>query len=125
MTPTTRQVYVNTVVTNYLRLPGTPLRASRRDRRLAAALHDRGIPLRLVWAAFVIAGARWAIRAPQQRKLETIRTLYYFLPAIDEVLDTSPDSDYVLYLAARLRPFVAEKERQLASSDHHALPRPH
>jgi hypothetical protein len=112
-----RQAYVNAVVTNYLRLPGTPLRASRRDRRLAATLHDRGVPLRVVWAAFVIAGVRWAIRGPQQRKLETIRTLYYFLPAIDEVLKTSPDSDYVQYLAARLRPFVAEKERLLASAD--------
>jgi hypothetical protein len=112
-----RQAYVNAVVTNYLRLPGTPLRASRRDRRLAAALHDRCVPLRVVWAAFVIAGVRWAVRGPQQRKLETIRTLYYFLPAIDEVLETSPDSDYVQYLAARLRPFVAEKERLLASAD--------
>lgn len=112
-----RQDYVNAVVTNYLRLPGTPLRASRRDRRLAAALHDRGVPLRVVWAAFVIAGVRWAVRGPHQRNLEKIRTLYYFLPAIDEVLDTSPDSDYVQYLAARLRPFVAEKERLLASAD--------
>jgi hypothetical protein len=112
-----RQAYVNAVVTNYLRLPGTPLRASRRDRPLAAALHDRCVPLRVVWAAFVIAGVRWAVRGPQQRKLETIRTLYYFLPAIDEVLETSPDSDYVQYLAARLRPFVAEKERLLASAD--------
>ena len=115
MTSTARQAYINAVVTNYLRLPGTPLHASRRDRRLAAALHDRGVPLRVVWAAFVIAAVRWAVRGPQQRKLETIRTLYYFLPTIDEVLDSSPDSDYVEYLAARLRPFVAEKERLLAS----------
>ena len=115
MTSTARQAYINAIVTNYLRLPGTPLRASRRDRRLAAVLHDRGVPLRVVWAAFVIAAVRWAVRGPQQRKLETIRTLHYFLPAIDEVLDTSPDSDYVEYLAARLRPFVAEKERLLAS----------
>ena len=112
-----RLAYVKTVLTNYLRLPGTPLRASRRDRRLAAALYDRGVPLRVVWAAFVIAAVRWAIRGPQQRKLEKIRTLYYFLPAIDEVLDTSPESGYVHYLAARLRPFVAEKERLLTSPD--------
>jgi hypothetical protein len=36
----------------------------------------------------VIAGVRWAIRSPRQRKLSPIRTLYYFLPAIDEVLTT-------------------------------------
>jgi len=111
-----RQAYVNAVVNNYLRLPGTPLRASRSDRQLAVSLHNRGVPLRVVWAAFVIAGVRWAVRSPQQRKLQQIRTLYYFLPAIDEVLATSPDPDYVHYLAAKLRPIVAEKERLLDSS---------
>jgi len=109
-----RQAYVNAVARQYVRLPGTPLSASRRDRKLAAELFDRGVPLRLVWAAFVIAAARWTIRSPQQRKLDVIRTLYYFVPAIDEVLDTSPDPDYVQYVAGQLRPFVAEKDRLLA-----------
>ncbi|MCP4594559.1 MAG: hypothetical protein GY842_27830 [bacterium] len=116
MTQNARQAYVNAVVTNYLRLPGTPLRASRRDRQLAAALHDRGVPLRVVWAAFVIASVRWAIRAPQQRRLDRIRTLYYFLPALDEVTENPPETAYVEYLAAKLRPFVAQKEAQIASS---------
>jgi hypothetical protein len=69
----------------------------------------------VVWAAFVITAARWAIRSPQQPKLDKIRTLHYFLPAIAGVLDTSPEPDYVQYMAAKLRPFVAEKERLLAS----------
>jgi len=111
---TARQAYVNAVVTNYVRLPGTPLRASRRDRRLATALYDRRVPLQAVWAAFVVAAARWAIRSPQQRKLETIRTLYYFVPAIDQVLDTAPGKGYVQYLAAKLQPLIAEKERLLS-----------
>jgi len=113
---TARQAYVNAVVRNYVRLPGTPLHASRRDQQLAAALYDRRVPLSAVWAAFVIAALRRAIRGPQQRKLEAIRTLYYFVPAIDEALDTSPDPDYVHYLAGKLRPFVAEKERRLAAA---------
>ena len=113
---TARQAYVSAVVRNYVRLPGTPLRPSRRDRKLAAALYDRRVPLHVVWAAFVIAAVRWAIRNPQQRRLETIRTLYYFVPAIDEVLDTSPDLHYVQYLAGKLRPFVAAKERLLAAA---------
>ena len=115
MTICTRQRYVETVVRNYVRLPGTPLRASRRDRALAAALYDRGIPLNLVWAAFVMAATRWAIRGPQQRPLEKIRTLYYFLSAIDEVLAIQPEPDYVRYLAAKLAPHVAEKQRLLAA----------
>ena len=112
----TRQAYINAVVRNYVRLPGTPLRASRRDRLLAAAFYDRGIPLTVVWAAFVIAAARWAIRGPQQRRLETIRTLYYFAPAINEILALSPEPGYVHYIAAKLRPFVAHKEQLLASN---------
>jgi hypothetical protein len=108
-----RLAYVNAVVNNYVRLPGTPLRPSRRDRRLAGVLHDRNIPLQVVWAAFVLAAVRRTIRSPEQPQLEAIRTLYYFLPAIDEVLDTPPDPDYVHYLADKLRPFVADKEARL------------
>jgi hypothetical protein len=111
-----RQAYVNAVVNNYVRLPGTPLRPSRRDRQLAGALHDRNIPLHVVWAAFVLAGVRWAIRGTEQRQIEAIRTLYYFLPAIDEVLDTTPDPAYVQYLVAKLRPFVAEKEARIKAA---------
>jgi hypothetical protein len=110
---TARQAYVNAVVRHYVRLPGTPIRASRRDRQLAGTFYDRRVPLTVVWAAFVIAAARRAIRSADQRKLDTIRTLYYFLPAIDEVIETSPDPDYVQYLAAKLRPSVAEKDRLL------------
>jgi hypothetical protein len=112
----TRQCYVDAVIRNYLRLPGTPLRASRRDRQLAAALFDRGVRLEVVWAAFVIAGVRWAIRSPRQRKLSPIRTLYYFLPAIDEVLTTDLEDGYISYLAAKLQPFVKEKETRLAAA---------
>jgi hypothetical protein len=122
MTICTRPCYVDAVVRNYVRLPGTPIRASRRDRLLAKALYNRGIPLPVVWAAFVIAAARWAIRSPQQRRLPEIRTLYYFVPAIDEILATSPDPGYVEYLASKLQSLVAEKDRLLAtaatSSDH-------
>ena len=117
MTVPARQAYVTAVLANYVRLPGTPLRASRRDRQLAATLHERGVPLRAIWAAFVIAASRRAIRGPAQRKLDTIRTLYYFLPTIDEVLELQPDPDYIHYVAAKLRPLVAEKERLLASTE--------
>lgn len=110
-----RQAYVNAVVTHYVRLPGTPTRPSRRDRQLAAALYDRRVPLRVVWAAFVITAARWAIRSPD-RKLDTIRTLFYFLPVIDQTLALEPDPDYIQYLAAKLRPLLADKQQLLASS---------
>ena len=113
--PAARQRYADAVIRNYLRLPGTPLRASRQDRRLAAQLHDRGVSLRVMWAAFVLAAARRVVRSSQQRKLEKIRTLYYFLGAVDEVLEAGVEPDYVEYLAAKIVPFVKEKEALLAS----------
>ena len=111
-----RQAYVDAVVRNYLRLPGTPLKASRRDRHLAAELYDRQVPLRSIWAAFVVATARRSIRGSNQRKLEKIRTLYYFLPALDEAFDTPFDPEYIEYLAHRIRSLVAEKDRALAAA---------
>jgi hypothetical protein len=43
-----------------------------------------------------------------------VRTLYYFLPALEEVLTLPPEPGYVEYLAAKLQPLVAEKCRLLA-----------
>ena len=117
-----RRRYVDAVIANYLRLPGTPLRASRSDRRLAAALHDRGVLLRTVYAAFVLAASRRCLRSPAQHRLDSIRTLYYFLGAIEEVLDADPplDPTYVACLAERLRPLVEEKEILLRTRSGHA-----
>ena len=115
--PCARTRYVTAIITNYLRLPGTPLQASRNDRRLAAELHDRGVPLRVVYSAFVLAGVRRSQRSPAQHRLDPIRTLHYFLGAIDEALHTDPPLDpaYVAYLAEKLRPRVAEKEALIRS----------
>ena len=109
--------YVNAVINNYLRLPGTPLRASRNDRQLAAELHDQGVPLRVVYAAFVLVGVRHSQRSSAQRRLDPIRTLHYFLGAVEEALHTEPplDPGYVAYLAEKLRPRVAEKDALLQS----------
>ena len=115
-TTCTRQLYVDRVIRNYLRLPGTTLRASRRDRYLAAHLYDRGIPIHIVWAALAMVAARWALRSPQQLPLPPIRTLYYFLPAIDEAFSALPEPGYIQYLAAKLRPFVREKEARLSTA---------
>lgn len=115
MTTLARQAYVDAVVSNYVRLPGTPLRASRQDRRYARLLHDRSVPLRVVYAAFVLATARREIRSASQPRLARIRTLHFFQGAIAEVLGVGLDPAYVHYLAAKIKPLVAEKEAVLRS----------
>ena len=113
---TTRQAYVNAVVRNYVRLPGTPRRASRGDRHFAAALYDGRVPLRLVYAGFVVAIARRELRSPTRPRLPAIRTLHFFQGAIDEVLETKPDPAYIDYLAAKIKPLVLEKELALQTT---------
>jgi hypothetical protein len=115
-----QRVYLEAVLETYSSLPGTPERPSRQDRRLARQLCHRGVPLRIIRTAFLLAIARRTFRSGPP--LPPVRTLHYFLPAIDEVLATSPDPSYLEYLAAKLQPLIADKERLLASaatsSDH-------
>ena len=113
---TARQAYVNAVVRNYVRLPGTPLRASRGDRQFARVLAEKRVPLRVVYAAFVLAIARREIRSPSLCRLPAIRTLRFFQGAIDEVGETPPDPAYIHYLAAKISPLVADKERALRTT---------
>ncbi|HET7291949.1 MAG TPA: hypothetical protein VFM88_05970 [Vicinamibacteria bacterium] len=101
------RVYLEAVLGTYSSLPGTPPRPSRQDRRLARELCRRGVPLRVVRAALILAAARRTLRSGPP--LPQVRTLHYFLPAIDEVLDQPLDPAYVDYLAAKLRPFASKK----------------
>lgn len=113
---TARQAYVNAVVKNYVRLPGTPLRASRGDRHFAGVLYDQRIPLRVVHAAFVLAVARREIRPPDLPRYPAIRTLHFFMGAIDEILEEGTEDAYIQYLAAKIKPLVAQKEHELVQS---------
>lgn len=115
MTTLARQAYVDAVVTNYVRLPGTPLRASRGDRHSALLLYEQRVPLRVVFAAFVLATARREVRSASLPPLPAIRTLRFFQGAIDEVLQARLDPSYVHYLATKIKPLVAAKDAVLRS----------
>src|SRR5512143_1944582 len=60
--PTDAATYVAAVLVLYVELPDTPLRASIQDQRQARRLHDRGIPLRLVESALLLASLRRLVR---------------------------------------------------------------
>lgn len=121
---TARQAYVNAVVGNYVRLPGTPSRASRGDRHFAGVLYEQRVPLLVVYAAFVLAIARREIRSPSLPRLPAIRTLHFFQGAIDEVVETQPDPAYIDYLAAKIKPLVAEKQLALRTAAQRNVPPP-
>ena len=105
------RLYLEAVLMTYNSLPGTPERPSRQDRRLALDLCRRGVPLRSVRTALLLAAARRKLRSGPP--LPPVRTLHYFLPAIEEVLELPPDPGYVEYLAAKLKPFASQKSALL------------
>jgi hypothetical protein len=102
--------YVATVLATYVWVPGTPSKASRQDRRLAHALEQQRVPLQAVVGAIVIAATRRIFRSTEREPLAPVRTLSYFLPAIEEVLDLPPDPAYVDYLRAKLAPLVNNRQ---------------
>jgi hypothetical protein len=106
MTPD-RDDYLRRLLALYCGLPHT---AARRpftpDRRIAEQLFDRGISLKTIETAFLIASVRRMYRDPQALPLTPIRSLAYFLPVIDEILRQPPDPGYVSYLRLKVDPKV-------------------
>jgi hypothetical protein len=96
------QHYVETVLTLYRKLPDTPNRHSRYDRRLAVQLHQQNVSLALIEAAFLLASARRRLGDPSYPPLSPIRSLHYFLPLIDELLDQPLAPNYLAYLRHKL-----------------------
>lgn len=96
-------------------LPGTPESPSRRDRQLAREWHRRGVPLKIIRAAFLLAAARRTFRRSDAAPLGPIRTLFYFLDLIDEVTDEPVDRGHLDYLVTKLRPFLKSGGVQLDS----------
>jgi hypothetical protein len=70
---------------------------------LAAQLHQRGVPLEAVENAFVLAAARRLIRPADATPLGTIRSLAYFSPVIEEVLQLQVGREYFQYLRHKLQ----------------------
>src|SRR5947209_3481457 len=97
-----REEYVRNLLEAYRTTPGTTGNIRRPDRALAAQLHQRGVPLLVVENAMVLAVARRRMHSPEAPPLGTIRSLAYFVPVIEEVLQGTVGKDYFKYLRYRL-----------------------
>jgi hypothetical protein len=102
-----RAEYVHQVLEAYRQTPGTTGCVHRPDRLLAAQLHQRGVPLSVVENALVLAAARRLLRPVPAPPLATVRSLAYFLPVIQEVLELKVSADYFQYLRHRLQRFLS------------------
>lgn len=95
--------YVSSVLGMYAALHETPDRPRPADRRLAENWHNRGITLQTVESALLLGQLRRLGRPADYPKLQPIRSLYYFVPLIDEVLASSLEPDYVSYIRMTLK----------------------
>ena len=94
--------YVRRVLEAYRKTPGTMGAVRRPDRMLAAQLFQRGISLTVVENALILAATRRLIRRTDAPPLGTVRSLAYFLPVIEEVLEQRVSPDYFEYLRHKL-----------------------
>ena len=97
-----QEEYVRQVLDAYRKTPGTIGTVRRADRMLAAQLYQRGVSVKVIENALVLAATRRMIRRADAPPLGTIRSLAYFLPVIEEVLELRVSPDYFNYLRYRL-----------------------
>jgi len=97
-----REEYVRQVLEAYRKTPGTMGTLRRADRLLAAQLYQRGLSLKVIENALVLAATRRLIRPSEAPPLAAIRSLAYFLPVIEEVLASHVSPDYFEYLRHKL-----------------------
>jgi hypothetical protein len=96
-------LYASAVLTLYVDLPDTPLRTSVTDQRQARIWFDRGVPLEVVETALLLACLRRKARPSEVPPLPRIRSLAYFQPIIEELLEHPAPAGYLQHLRLKLR----------------------
>jgi hypothetical protein len=97
-----QEEYIRQVLEAYRKTPGTMGTVRRPDRMLAAQLYQRGVAVSVIENALVLAAARRLMRPADAPPLGTIRSLAYFLPVIEEVLDMRVSPEYFQHVRGKL-----------------------
>lgn len=97
-----RHLYVTAVLDHYRRTPGTLGHPRPEDRHLAGILYDRGVSVEQVKAALLLAVVRRTFRPKDASPLNSVRSLHYILPLLDEIRLNPPDPGYLRYLQSKL-----------------------
>jgi hypothetical protein len=101
--------YVQRLLDAYRATPGTVGVVRRPDRLFAAQLHERAVPLDVAVNALILAVARRLARPDDAPPLAVIRSLAYFSPVIEEVLQTQPNTEYFRHLRQRIQKLAANR----------------
>ena len=97
-----QEEYIRQVLEAYRQTPGTMGTVRRADRILAAQLYQRGLSVNVIENALVLAATRRLLRPADAPPLGPIRSLAYFLPVIEEVLELHVSPDYFQYVRRKL-----------------------
>src|SRR3974390_1816383 len=97
-----QEEYIRQVLEAYRKTPGTTGTVRPPDRLLAGQLYQRGLSVKVIENALVLAATRRLIRPAEAPPLGTIRSLAYFLPVIEEALESRVSPDYFEYLRRKL-----------------------
>ena len=108
--------YELAVIGMYLDLPDTPVSVSLWDRQQAQRWDHAGVPLRTVQTALLLGSLRRLLRPPKTPRLAPIRSLAYFQPVVEELLQTPVPDGYCAYLQSKLQAYL----RDHPSLDPHA-----
>ena len=103
-------LYVSSVLMLYVDLPDTPLRTNAQDQRQARSWFDRGVPLTVVETALLLACLRRHTRPADVPPLPRIRSLAYFQPVIDELLENPVPEGYLQYLRFKVRTIIDKSD---------------
>lgn len=98
-----REDYVRKVLQAYRDTPGTCGHLRPPDRLLATELYQRGVPFEKIENALLLAAVRRLIRPADAAPLAVVRSLAYFKPVIEEVLEMKVSEDYFLYVRQKLQ----------------------
>ena len=104
-----QEEYIRQVLEAYRKTPGTMGTVRRADRLLAAQLYQRGVTVSVVENAFVLAAARRLMRPADAPPLGTIRSLAYFLPVIEEVLELRVGPGYFQHVRRKFERIARDR----------------
>jgi len=107
-------IYVFAVLSLYIELPDTPVRASPLDEAWARRFYQRDIPIDVVETALLLGSLRRRDRSPHALPLAGIRSLAYFQPIIDELLQTPVAESYRATLRLKMQRLCGPAELKQA-----------
>ncbi len=98
-----RSLYLERVISAYLHPPDTPRKARPLDWAVASSFYKRRLPLATVKHAIRLATLRRRFREQGLEPLETVRSLAYYRPLVQQIHDQPHDPGYITYIAENYR----------------------